>query len=153
MDHRQFQLFKQITCEYFAKLAPDEPPVLDPPYLQFGGPPLLDYASLVRIVGEVSGCLYLTSSTPMLRNILRINGEEEVSERTLRDMCRELSNVLSGNASKAFAGDWEISVPLSLDAAEFGELALPASTFVMPLRWHGTIAMLVIGLEAGRRIA
>ena len=153
MDPRHFQLFKQITCDYFAKLAPGEPPVLESPYLQFDGPPVLDYASLVRIVGEVSGCLYLTSSVPLLSHVLRLHGEPEVSERTLGDMCRELSNVLSGNASQAFGGDWEISVPHSLDARSFAALALPPSAFVMPLRWQGASALLVIGLEAGRRNA
>lgn len=151
MDVRQLQLFKQITLDYFAKLAPAEPPALDPPYLQFGGPPLLDYASLVRIAGEMSGCLYLTSPIPMLRHLLQINGEPEVSERTLRDMCRELSNVLSGNASQAFGGEWEISVPYSLGPDEFAGLGLPPSTFVMPLRWRGATALLVVGLEPARR--
>jgi hypothetical protein len=150
MDVSQFQLFKQITLDYFAKLAPAEPPALEAPYLQFGGLPLLDYAALVRVVGELSGCLYLTSPVPMLQSLLQLHGEPEVSERTLRDMCRELSNVLSGNASQAFGGEWEISVPYSLDAAEFGALTLPPSAFVMPLRWRGATALLVVGLEPRR---
>lgn len=147
MEAHQFHLFKSITLEYFAKLAPDEPPVLEAPYFQFGDAPVLDYASVVRIRGKYAGCLYLTSPAPMLRNLLQINGEQEVSERTLLDMCRELSNVLSGNASRAFGGDWEISVPISLGPGEAAAYYLPASAFVMPMRWRGATALLVIGLE------
>ena len=151
MDPRQLQLFRAITLDYFAKLTPGEPPVLEEPYLQFGKPALLDYASLVRIRGEYNGCLYLTSSVPMLESLLGVHGEDERSERTLRDMCRELSNVLSGNASQAFGGNWEISVPVSLGPGEFDSLKLPPSAFVMPLSWRGSTALLVIGLEPGGR--
>src|SRR5688572_4313509 len=134
MDVRQFQLFRQITLDYFAKLAPDEGPVVESPYLQFGEPALLDYASLVRISGELEGCLYLTASVPMLASLLEAHREPELSEVTLRDVCRELSNVLSGNASQAFAGEWRISVPESLGPEDLATLALPASTFVLPFR-------------------
>src|SRR5262245_24096428 len=151
MDARQLQLFKRITLDYFAKLSPGEEPVLDPPYLQFGEPALLDYASLVRIRGEYEGCLYLTSPVPLLHDLLEVHGEDEVSERTLGDMCRELSNVLSGNASQAFSGNWEISVPQSLGPGELPGLRLPPAAFVMPIRWRGSTALLVIGLEPAAR--
>lgn len=147
MDARPFQLFRQITLDYFAKLSPTDPPSLDSPYLQFGDPVLLDYASLVRVRGAYDGCIYLTSPVPTLRRLLAAHGEGEVSERTLRDMCRELSNVLSGNASKAFGGDWDISVPTSLGPGDFDGLRFPGSAFVMPIRWQGTTSFLVVGLE------
>jgi hypothetical protein len=151
MDPQQLQLFKKITLDYFAKLSSADEPVLETPYLQFGDPVLLDYASLVRIRGEYEGCLYLTSPVPLLHNLLEAHGEAEVSERTLRDMCRELSNVLSGNASQAFSGDWEISVPQSLGPGELQTLRLPPSAFVMPIRWRGATALLVVGLEPAAR--
>lgn len=151
MEGQQLKLFKQITLDYFAKLTPDDEPALEPPYLQFGECSLLDYASLVRISGEYEGCIYLTSPIPMLRQLLGVHGEQEVSERTLADMCRELSNVLSGNASRAFGQNWRISVPSSLSAAELRALELPPSSFVMPIRWRGTTSLLVIGLVPHER--
>jgi hypothetical protein len=151
MDAEQFRLFKQITIDFFAKLAPDEPPMVDAPYMQFGEPALLDYASLVRIRGACAGCLYLTSPVAMLEQLLAAHGESEVSERTLSDMCRELSNILSGNASRAFAGEWEISVPSSLGPADLPDLKLPPTSFVLPIRWRGASTLLVIALAAGPR--
>jgi chemotaxis protein CheX len=152
MDGTQLQRFKQITLDYFAKLAPGEEPALEAPYLQFGPLTLLDYASLVRISGEYEGCVYLTSPTPVLAQLLAANGEPEVSERTLADMCRELSNVLSGNASASFGAEWRISVPESLGPLDLLDLDLPSSSYVMPFRWRGTTSLLVVGLaERGRR--
>ena len=146
MDAQQLELFKQITLDYFVKLAPEEQPALEEPYLQFGEPELFDYTSLVKIHGEYEGCLYLTSPVPMLERLLDINGEPEVSSRTLKDMCRELSNVLAGNASKAFHGNWDISVPVSLTPESADRLGLPESTFVMPIAWRGSRSLLAVGL-------
>ena len=146
MEADQLRLFKQITLDYFSKLAPDDEPTLGEPYLQFGEAQVLDYTSWVEIRGEYDGCLYLTSPTPMLEQLLSINGEPEVSERTLLDMCRELSNVLAGNASQAFGGHWDISVPHSLSRGSVNGLELPESTFVMPIRWRDAESLLVVGL-------
>ena len=146
MDPTQFKLFRQITLDYFSKLAPDEQPMMEEPYMAFGDPELFDYTSLVSIEGEYDGCVYITSPVPMLQGLLDINGETEVSERTLHDMCRELSNVLSGNASQAFGGNWQISVPRSLSRSEAVGIDLPDSSFVMPILWRGARSLLVVGL-------
>ena len=119
---------------------------MEEPYLQFGEPSLLDYTSLIRIAGEYAGCIYLTAPIAMMEAVLEINGESERSERSRADMSRELSNVLSGNASQAFGGNWSISVPISLTRDDIDELDLPDSTFVMPIRWRGSRSLLVVGL-------
>lgn len=147
MDATQLDLFRQITLDYFAKLAPDEPPELEEPYLQLAGRESLDRVSLVRIRGFYDGALYLAAPNPVLHELLNLLGEDEVSERTLADVCREVSNVLSGNANRAFGGDWEISVPHSLGPGELEGTELPPSSFVMPVRWRGHRFLLVVALE------
>jgi hypothetical protein len=153
MNPEQFKLFKRITLDYFAKLAPDEEPRFDEPHLHFGHPELLDYTSLIEIDGEYRGCIYLTSPVAMLKDVLLINGEERDSPEHLKDMCQEFSNVLSGNASKAFGGNWQISVPRSLTRPEVETLDLPESTFVMPIHWRDKQSLLVVGLRATREAA
>jgi hypothetical protein len=148
MDHSQFDLFRSITLDYFAKLAPDdtEGPVMEDPYLLFGDPLALDFTSLVRILGEYNGCIYITAPRETMENILRLHGETEINDVTLQDMSRELSNILAGNASHAFGENWRISVPESLTHDEFAHCDLPGSTFVMPIRWKGAESYLVVGL-------
>lgn len=153
MNPDQFRLFKRITLDYFAKLAPDEQPTFGEPYMHFGDPELLGYTSLIEIAGEYRGCLYLTSPVEMLMDVLRINGEPLTTPEHLKDMCQEFSNVLSGNASKAFGGDWQISVPRSLTPKEVLTLDLPESTFVMPIHWRERKSLLVVGLRSGRDAA
>lgn len=153
MNPEQFKLFKRITIDYFSKLAPGEQPALDEPHMHFGDPELLDYTSLIEIDGEYRGCIYLTSPVEMLKEVLAINGELRDTPEHLRDMCREFSNVLSGNASKAFGGNWRISVPRSLTRPEVLALDLPESTFVMPILWRGQRSLLVVGLRESREAA
>lgn len=153
MSPEQFKLFKRITLDYFAKLAPEEQPMMDEPHIHFGDPELLDYTSLIEIDGEYRGCIYLTSPVAMLKDVLVINGELRDTPEHLKDMCQEFSNVLSGNASKAFGGNWRISVPRSLTRMEVRALDLPDSTFVMPILWRGQRSLLVVGLRESREAA
>ena len=153
MNPEQFKLFKRITLDYFAKLAPDEQPHLGEPHIHFGTPELLDYTSLIEIEGEYRGCIYLTALSATLKDVLLINGEYRDTPEHLRDMCQEFSNVLSGNASKAFGGNWRISVPRSLTREEVEALDLPASTFVLPMEWRGKRSLLVVGLRDGEAAA
>ena len=153
MNSDQFKLFRRITFDYFAKLAPDEQPILGEPHMHFGDPELLDYTSFIEIRGEYQGCIYLTSPSEMLRDVLLINGEVKDTPEHLKDMCQEFSNVLSGNASKAFGGNWQISVPRSLTRLEVQALDLPESTFVMPIVWRDRQSLLVVGLRASSEAA
>jgi len=147
MTAEQLNHFKTITLEYFGKLSEDKTPELDEAYIQFSEPVVLDYTSVVQISGACDGCIYMTSDSAMLEALLELHGEAERSERTRMDMCRELSNVLAGNAMYAFGDDWRISVPQSLAKEEFSKMELPPSTFIMPVRWNGGQSYLVLGLS------
>jgi CheY-specific phosphatase CheX len=147
MNSEQLQQFKTITLDYFGKLTNvEQPPALGEAYLQFAEPVMLDYTSIIEISGESQGCIYMTSNTRMMEALLALHGEEEMSDRTRMDMCRELSNVLAGNAMHAFGDDWQISVPRTLHREDMATLNLPPSTFVMPIEWRDGRSYLVIGL-------
>ncbi len=148
MNSEQLKIFQDITLAYFSKIVPQEkPPVMQEPYLRFDSSLLLDFTSVVYISGSWSGCIYLTTATSVLDALLAQHGEKEFNERTRLDMYRELSNVLSGNASRAFGAAWTISVPQSLTASESKDLKMPASAFIMPFVWKETESYLVIGLK------
>lgn len=148
MDQQQFNIFRGITLDYLTKLAPDQEgqPEFKEAYLQFGEPLLLDYTSLVRIRGEYEGAIYITAPRGVIEMLLKLHGETEISPATLEDMTRELSNILAGNASHAFGGNWEISVPVTVSPDNGSTGELPDSGFVMPIQWHGVEVFLVIGL-------
>lgn len=146
MTAEQLAHFKTITLDYFAKLAGGgDAPELSEAFMQFADPIVLDYTSLVAISGAYEGCIYITSDNVTLEALLELHGEREMSEVTRMDMCRELSNVLAGNAMYAFGDNWHISVPSSLSKIDFQTLQLPPSSFIMPIRWRSGQSYLVIG--------
>jgi chemotaxis protein CheX len=152
MNAEQLKIFQNITLAYFTKMAPKEPsPTLEEAYLQFETPVLLDYTSLVQISGNYEGCLYITTPPNVLETLLAQHGEKEITDATRLDMCRELSNVLAGNASHAFGADWTISVPQSVTADKIPSLKLPPSTFIMPFLWKGMKSFLVVGLQSKKQ--
>jgi len=149
MNADQLKIFQAITLAYFTKMAPREkPPVLQEAYLQFESSVLLDYTSIVHISGVYEGCLYITTMSSVLEALLDQLGEREINDVTRLDMCRELSNVLAGNASHAFGADWTISVPQSVASDKIFTLKLPPSTFIMPFVWKGMESYLAVGLQA-----
>lgn len=148
MNSEQLQHFKTITLDYFGKLTnAEQPPALGEAYLQFAEPVMLDYTSMIEITGESNGCIYMTSDARMMEELLALHGESDISDRTRMDMCRELSNVLAGNAMHAFGDNWLISVPRTIQREEVATLNLPPSTFVMPIEWREGHSYLVIGLS------
>ena len=148
MNVTQLKVFQDITLGYFSKLTPDEkPPVLQEAFLQFDSSILLDYTSVVSISGSYEGCLYITTTSHVLEALLKVHGEREANDANRLDMCRELSNVLAGNASRAFGADWTISVPQSVAADSKALLDLPPSAFIMPFRWKDMESFLVVGLR------
>lgn len=153
MDADQLRLFRQVTLDYFAKVAPATPPILEEPFLRFGQSLFLDRAAVVSIRGHYAGWLYLTVPNGVLESLLTAHGEAKIDGETLADVCREVSNVLAGNASQAFGGDWEISVPRSLERAEFEAEVLPPSSFVMPIVWGGGRSLLVVALARREELA
>jgi chemotaxis protein CheX len=149
MNADQLKVFQNITLAYFAKMAPQEKtPVLEEAYLRFETPVLLDYTSIVHISGNYEGCLYITTTPKVLESLLGQHGEKEINDETRLDMCRELSNVLAGNASHAFGADWTISVPQSVTTDKISTLRLPSSTFIMPFLWQEIKSFLVVGLQS-----
>jgi chemotaxis protein CheX len=149
MNADQLKIFQNITLAYFAKMAPQEkPPALEEAYLRFETPVLLDYTSIVHISGNYEGCLYITTTPKILETLLGQHGEKEINDETRLDMCRELSNVLAGNASHAFGADWTISVPQSVTTDKISTLRLPSSTFIMPFLWKDIKSFLVVGLQS-----
>jgi len=148
MKADQLKIFQDITLAYFAKVIPQEkPPVLQEAFLQFDSPILREYTSAVYISGAYEGCLYITTGPAILEALLTQQGEPEINETTRLDMCRELSNVLAGNASHAFGADWTISVPQSVATDGASSLQLPPSTFIMPFLWKDMESFLVVGLQ------
>lgn len=149
INAEQVKVFRDITLDYFGKIDQDSSSVqVGEAYLQFNQPLLLDYTSAVQIKGDYYGAVYITLPSAMIEQLLISHQETEISDRTRADMCRELSNVLSGNASRAFGTGWQISVPISITPENMERLSLPEASFILPASWRKHQWFLVLALFA-----
>lgn len=147
MNEHDLNVFLDIATNYFEKMT-CEPAVLQSPTIQFAKRTLLDYTGLISISGNTRGCVYVTMSEGMVRSLLTAIGESEQHEATFCDAVGEVANTISSNARNHFGPNFAISIPVAVSQEKSGELALPFSTFVLPIEWRQQQGYIVIGLES-----
>jgi chemotaxis protein CheX len=144
MNATELSLFVDLTLGCFTKTF-NEPPSLQPPSIEFSSSNYLDHTGVIDISGRSTGCVYLTVTHALAEELLAEMGEPERTAETCRDLVGELASTISSNARSHFGEQFKISVPRTFSEPP-GDLAMPFSTFVLPLQWRDREAILVIGL-------
>lgn len=111
---------------------------VDTPYLNSNETPLAyDYSGIITITGPLTGCVYVSAETPLLRDLLITLGEPENSLALLKDLIGEVANTVSGNARTEFGSDFIISPPKIVDGAPSANfLPKDKRTYVIPFHWR-----------------
>lgn len=120
---------------------------IDTPYLNDNATPLAyDYTGVISITGTVmTGSVYVSASTIMLRDLLRVIGEPEVSIGMMKDLVGEIANTVAGNARTEFGEDFIISPPTILMGAPSHQyLPKKRRSYVIPFYWGEHRAMIGI---------
>lgn len=110
---------------------------------------LLEYTGIIGISGERRGGIYVTCDLQFLTDlILKVIGTTDNSPAMVKDMVGELANTISGNATKAFGRNFNISVPIILEGVP-KSLTLPIDTptYVIPVQWQNHKLYLVVGIS------
>ena len=104
-----------------------------------------DYSGIITISGPLSGCVYVSAPSTMLREVITIIGEPDLSITMMKDLLGEMANTISGNARTEFGADFIISPPKIVEGApSISYLAKDRNTYVTPFSWRGHKA--VIGI-------
>ncbi len=119
------------------------------PYLKGAESVVQEYSGIIGISGGRKGCIYITASAAMLRQISRsIIGLEDVDAATIKDLIGEVANTISGNVREAYGSQFMISVPVVIEGAAH-DIKLPEEipAFVVPFNWAGFDSSLVVCME------
>jgi len=111
---------------------------------------LLEYTGIIGISGERRGGIYVTCGLPFLTDLIpKVIGTTDNSPAMIKDMVGELANTISGNATKAFGKNFNISVPIILEGVP-KSLTLPIDTptYVIPVQWQSHKLFLVVGISS-----
>lgn len=119
---------------------------IDTPYLNNNKSAIgYDYSGIIKISGPLTGCVYVSSSSNMLREIIRVMGEPDSSITMMKDLLGEMANTISGNARTEFGADFIISPPNIIDGIpSTSYLPSDRHSYITPFRWRGYSA--VIGI-------
>lgn len=110
--------------------------------------PVFDFTGVIGITGDRQGCVYFTSPSALLRELLIQAGEPQLTQENMADLAGEIGNTLSGNARKSFGSSFMISVPLVIKGRE-QVISLPrdVKSYVIPFRWKKYDACLVVSIR------
>lgn len=136
MKAEKLHVFIDSVTNFFKQINTDEA-VVDTPFINDNINPLsYDFSGIISITGPMEGCVYVSSETPMLRNILHKMGEPDNSIVLLKDLVGEIANTVAGNARREFGSEFIISPPLIVDGAP-SNVYLPKDkrTYVIPVTW------------------
>lgn len=136
MKAEKLHVFVESVAHFFKQIRSDDVAV-DTPYLNDNTTPLAyDYSGIINITGPLEGCVYVSSETPMLRNILLHMGEPATTEELLKDLVGEIANTVSGNARREFGSDFIISTPIVVEGVP-NETYLPTNkrSYIIPVKW------------------
>lgn len=122
---------------------------IDTPYLNDNIHPVAyDFSGIITITGPLQGCVYVSTSSVMLRNILVSMKEPDSSLALLKDLVGEIANTVSGNARTEFGASFIISPPKVVDGAPSPNyLPRDKRSYIIPFQWQNHDGVIGICLE------
>lgn len=119
---------------------------IDTPYLHHNQNAVgYDYSGIINISGPLEGCVYISASSIMLREVIKTMGESDSSLNMMKDLLGEMANTISGNARTEFGADFIISPPKIVEGApSTSYLPKERNSYITPFNWRGYQA--VIGI-------
>ena len=147
MKEEQLQVFFAGVKKYFHQTAGEEILVGTPYLVENTMPAAQYYSGVIAVSGRHKGIVYFTSPQDMIKRLLELMGETDISDENMMDLVGEVANTIAGNARSEFGEKFEISVPFVIRGAP-DEIVLPREnrSFVIPLEWKTHHAAIVISL-------
>lgn len=142
-------LFINSVSNYFKHLTEIDSDTKVPYIKESEGLELKDYTGMIAISGSRKGFVYISADRDMFANLISLFiGIEDPSTEDILDMAGEISNVVAGNVRANLGANFMISVPTVFEGMPEG-LNIPenVSMYVIPIKWNGHEAFVVLGLE------
>jgi chemotaxis protein CheX len=150
ISEQELRLFVDSVKRYFTVTTRQEPQVTSA-YLGTDSIDGHEFNGLVSFSGNYNGHVIVSMPARMLRELLLLQHETDLSDDHLLDAVGEVANTLGGNARKQLGAGLEISVPVTfqgqISKSQGVRSRVREHPFLITLRWNHHSALVCVDLE------
>ncbi|MEO6291642.1 MAG: chemotaxis protein CheX [Burkholderiaceae bacterium] len=140
------KLFVNSVRRYFSVTTPQEPQITSA-FLGTSDIQGYDFNGVVSFSGSYNGHVMVSMPGKLLRELLVLQHETDLSDVNLLDAVGEIANTLAGNARKSLGPELQISVPVKLKGTSGIKARVRKHPYVITLRWNHQPALVVVDME------
>ena len=146
LNETDLRLFVDSIKHYLKVTARQEPQITSA-FLGTGDVQGFEFNGIVTFSGNYNGQVLVSMPAKMLRELLLLQHETDLSDGNLLDAVGEIANTLAGNARKTLGTGLSISVPVKIQGAPTIKTRVRKHPFVITLRWSSHEAMVCVDME------
>jgi chemotaxis protein CheX len=146
LHETELKLFVDSVRRYFQVVTKQEPQITSA-FLGTGDVDGHDFNGIVTFSGAYNGHVMVSMPPQLLKELLLLQGETDLSESNLLDAVGEIANTLGGNARKTLGSGLNISVPMKLHGSSGVRARVRKHPYVITLRWNHQPAMVCVDME------
>ncbi len=149
LNDAELSLFVDSVRNYFTITTQQEPQITSA-YLGTRDVHGHEFNGLVNFSGPYNGHVLVSMPGPLLRELLLMQHETNLSEDNLLDAAGEIANTLAGNARKTIGSDLQIYVPVKLQGAGGIKARVRERPYVITLTWNHKPALVLLTWESAQ---
>lgn len=142
----ELKLFVESVREYFRVLTRQEPQITSA-FLATSELQGHDYNGIVTFSGAYNGHVIVSMPGQLLKELLLLQGERDLSQGNLLDAVGEIANTLGGNARKTLGSALQISVPVKLHGSAGIQARVRKHPYAITLKWNHQPAVVCVDME------
>lgn len=146
LNESELKLFVDSVRRYFQVTTSQEPQITSA-FLGTGDVGGHEYNGIVTFSGSYNGHVIVSMPPKLLRELLLLQRETDLSDGNLLDAVGEIANTLGGNARKALGSGLQISVPVKLQGSSGIKARVRKHPYVITLRWNHQPALVCVDME------
>lgn len=146
LQESELKGFVESVRRYFTVLTRVEPQITSA-YLADEPLQGYDFTGIVHFSGSYKGHVIVSMPPQMLKELLLLQSETDLSEHNLLDAVGEIANTLGGNARKTLGAGLQISVPVKLHGASGISARIRKRPYAITLRWSHQPALVCVDVE------
>jgi chemotaxis protein CheX len=142
----ELKLFVESVRQYFKVLTRQEPQITSA-FLATTELQGYDYNGIVSFSGAYNGHVIVSMPGQLLKELLALQGETDMSQANLLDAVGEIANTLGGNARRTLGSSLAISVPVRLHGSAGIQARVRKHPYAITLKWNHQPAVVCIDME------